>query len=208
MPLQNRVTPFGTLERHAARGLLMGNRGGRLHNPQTRTLTRRRWASRHWIICVTRFRQRQRTVMSPSSYTELFFLDEVTALAAGHRPCYECQRQRALRFADAFATGRGLANIRAGEMDRHLHGERLATGNTPLLLKAETVKMLPDGVMVAHGSNCFATRAGRLLPWAHDGYGPAIDIDAGRQFAQLTPPSTVAAIKSGFTPWFHPTAAS
>lgn len=208
MPLQNRVTPLGTIERHPARGLLMGNRGGRLHNTETRTLTRRRWASRHWIICVTEFRQRQRTVMSPSSYTELFFLDEVTALAAGHRPCYECQRQRALRFAGAFANSRGLANIRAGEMDRQLHGERLATGNQPAILNGETVKTLPDGVMVADGSTAFAIRAGRLLPWDHDGYGPAICVDTQMQFAQLSPPSTVAAIKAGFTPRIHPTAAS
>lgn len=144
--------------------------------------------------------------MSPSSYTELFFLDEVTALAAGHRPCYECQRQRALQFAESFATGNGLAHIRAGEMDRRLHGERLARGNTPDVVNAETVKMLPDGVMVACGSTCFATRSGQLLPWAHDGYGHAISVNADRPYAQLTPPSTVAAIKAGFTPWFHPRA--
>ncbi len=88
MSLQNRVTPFGAIESTPARGTLMGNRGGRMHDAATKTLSRRRWASKHWIICVTRFKQRWRPVMGPSSYTELFFLDEATALAAGHRPCY------------------------------------------------------------------------------------------------------------------------
>ena len=104
MPLQNRVTPFGAIESTPARGTLMGNRGGRMHDAATKTLLRRRWASKHWIICVTRFKQRWRPVMGPSSYTELFFLDEATALAAGHRPCYECQRHRALQYAEAFAS--------------------------------------------------------------------------------------------------------
>lgn len=207
MPLQNRVTLFGAIERHPARGLLMGNRGGRLHDPATRTLTRRRWASSHWIICVTEFRQRQRSIMSPASYTELFFLDEVTALAAGHRPCYECQRQRALHFADAFARSCDRANMRAGDVDCCLHGERLAKGNAPISLTAKTVSSLPDGVMVASGSVSCATRGGQLLPWTHAGYGTPIAIDSDTAFIQLTPPSTVAAIKAGFTPWFHPTAA-
>ncbi|MCR9138016.1 MAG: hypothetical protein NXI27_18605 [Alphaproteobacteria bacterium] len=206
MPLQNRVTPFGTIERDSARGLLMGNRGGRLHDPATRTLTRRRWTSHHWIICVTEFRQRRRTVMSPSSYTELFFLDEVTALAAGHRPCYECQRQRALDFAKTFAAGRGQSHIKAGEMDRYLHSERPVRGQKVYLLDAESVALLPDGVVVAKGSDCFATKAGQLLPWTHRGYRATVPIDTGQQYLQLTPPSTVAAIAAGFLPWFHPTA--
>lgn len=184
----------------------MGNRGGQLHDPATRTLTRRRWASRHWIICVTEFRQRQRIVMSPSSYTELFFLDEVTALAAGHRPCYECQRRRALHFAGAFAAGQGLALIKAGAMDRQLHGERLARGKRVHLLDAASVAMLPDGVVIAQDSDCFATKAGQLLPWSHRGYRPAVPIDTDTHYVQLTPPSTVTAILAGFMPWFHPTA--
>jgi len=90
MPLQNRVSPFGELITTSARGLFMGNRGGRFHTAD-RTLTSRRWASRQWICCRLQFKQRHRKVWG-DSYTELFFLDEVTALAAGHRPCFECRR--------------------------------------------------------------------------------------------------------------------
>ncbi len=205
MPLQNRVTPFGAIEHDPARGLYMGNRGGRLHDAATRTLTRRRWASHHWIICVTRFKGRQRTIMSPNSYTELFFLDEVTALSAGHRPCYECQRQRALHFAETFAGSQAQGHMRAGEIDRRLHDERLAAGNSPVPLTAAGVRSLPDGVMIARGPDCYAVKGGRLLPWTHGGYGEAIDVP-GSGFVLLTPRSTVAAIRAGFEPRFHPTA--
>ena len=90
MPLQNRVTPEGEIIATAARGTMMGNRGGCLHRPD-KTLGRRRWVTRQWICCELRFRGRHRVVMTPGQYTELFFLDEATALAAGHRPCFECR---------------------------------------------------------------------------------------------------------------------
>src|SRR3954468_15640855 len=123
-PLQNRVDAFGELFATAARGLFMGNRGGRFHTDD-RKLTGRRWASRQWICCVLRFKNRQRDVWG-RYYTELFFLDEVTALAAGHRPCFECRRAEAMAFAAAFAKGQGLSSpLRAPEMDRLLHAERL-----------------------------------------------------------------------------------
>ena len=100
MPLQNRVSPFGALFISPARGTLMGNRGGRLHGAD-RTLSSRRWASKQWICCRLDFNNRRRTVWG-NSYTELFFLDEVTAFAAGHRPCFECRRQEAESFAQFF----------------------------------------------------------------------------------------------------------
>ena len=102
MPLQNRVTPEGEIIATPARGLMMGNRGGRLHRPD-KTLTARRWTSRAWIACRLEFNNRHRRVMSPNSYTELFFLDEATALAAGHRPCFECRRQDFMAFAQIWA---------------------------------------------------------------------------------------------------------
>ena len=107
-PLANRVDPSGAIQAVAARGTLMGNRGGRIHlaaDPETGEgprLGRRRWASRQWICCVLAFKGRRRQVMGPG-YTELFFLDEATALAAGHRPCFECRRAEALAFAEAWA---------------------------------------------------------------------------------------------------------
>ncbi|MCW5694862.1 MAG: hypothetical protein KIT48_21095 [Pseudolabrys sp.] len=102
MPLQNRVTPFADLIADPARGTLFGNRGGKFHRDD-RTLGARRWASRQWICCVLDFKGRQRDVWG-RYYTELFFLDEVTAFAAGHRPCFECRRKDAQRFAELFAS--------------------------------------------------------------------------------------------------------
>ena len=110
MPLQNRVDPFGELFAAPARGLFMGNRGGRIHTDD-RKLTKRRWASRQWICCVLDFKSRQRDVWG-RYYTELFFLDEVTALAAGHRPCFECRRKDAEAFAGAWQAG--VQAVRSG----------------------------------------------------------------------------------------------
>ena len=124
MPLQNRVNPFGELCAFSARGLFMGNRGGRFHT-DARTLTARRWASRQWICCVLDFKGRRREVWG-RFYTELFFLDEPTALAAGHRPCFECRRKDAQAFAEKW---REVHQYRkppyAVEMDTVLHAERL-----------------------------------------------------------------------------------
>src|SRR5579862_8165650 len=123
MPLQNRVTPFGELVAVPARGTLFGNRGGRFHT-DAKTLTARRWASRQWICCVLDFKGRRRDVWG-RFYTELFFLDEATALAAGHRPCFECRRKDAQAFAEAWRVATGAADPpSADEMDWVLHDQR------------------------------------------------------------------------------------
>jgi hypothetical protein len=124
MPLQNRVTPFGTIVVVPDRGLFTGNRGI-LHDPVTRTL-KRRWASKSWLVCLCDFKGRRRNVMGPGSWTELFFLDEATALAAGHRPCFQCRREDALAFGIAWAMGNSGEVPKAAEMDTILHTERLA----------------------------------------------------------------------------------
>ncbi len=132
MPLQNRVDPFGEIYAVTARGLFTGNRGV-IHDPATKTLLNRRWTTKAWIICECDFRGRHREVMgrnAPSGragWTELFFLDEVTALAAGHRPCFYCRRERAVDFARCFAAGQGRQTISAPEMDEILHRERWAS---------------------------------------------------------------------------------
>src|SRR6185503_19051542 len=124
MPLQNRVTPFGELIASPARGTLFGNRGGRIHNDERR-LTARRWTSKQWICCVLEFNNRHRKVWG-DSYTELFFFDEPTALAAGHRPCFECRRKDAELFANLWAKASRLKERpRAAEMDNVLQAERL-----------------------------------------------------------------------------------
>ncbi len=126
MPLQNRVTPEGEIIATPQRGLMMGNRGGAFHLPD-QVLGARRWASKQWIACVLEFKGRHRAaMMQPNRYTELFFLDEVTALAAGHRPCFECRRADAELFAGLWARSFGRrARAHAGEMDEVLQAERV-----------------------------------------------------------------------------------
>jgi hypothetical protein len=144
MPLQNRVNPFGALFAASARGTFLGNRGGRFHT-DAKTLTARRWQSRQWICCVLDFKGRQRDVWG-RFYTELFFLDEPTALAAGHRPCFECRRKEAEAFAEAWRTVRGLSQrLYAAEMDEVLHRERLR--GRAKRLHRRSIDTLPDGAL-------------------------------------------------------------
>ena len=126
MPLQNRVTPLGDIIATPHRGMFTGNRGI-IHDPRTKTLTRR-WASRAWLTCVCEFRGRRRQVMGGRSWTELFFLDEATALSAGHRPCFFCRRDDAVRFRAAWEAGNGVTRFGASEIDTALHRERLLAG--------------------------------------------------------------------------------
>src|SRR3569623_989500 len=122
MPLQNRVTPLGDIEPAPERGLFTGNRGI-IHDAENRQLLQRRWTSRAWLICVLHWRAVRRSGMGPGSWTELFFLDEATALAAGHRPCFFCRRPEALAFPAGFPRGARSTPASAPEMDRALHAE-------------------------------------------------------------------------------------
>jgi hypothetical protein len=194
MPLQNRVDPFGRIIASPARGLFMGNRGGRLHDPATRTLSKRRWASKQWICCLTEFRSRHRPVMG-EGYTELFFLDEVTALAAGHRPCFECRHKDARRFADLHAPG-----TRAGELDRLVHAERIAGP------RAASDGSLPEGAMVAVNDTAFALKAGQFLQWSPFGYLAAVPADEMRPFSVLTPGVFLGILAAGYQPAWHESA--
>ncbi len=126
MPLQNRVTPTGDIIATPHRGMFTGNRGI-IHDPATKTLTRR-WASQAWLTCVCEFKGRRREVMGGRSWTELFFLDEATALAAGHRPCFFCRRDDAIRFRAAWQEGNGVRRVLARDIDAVLHRERLSDG--------------------------------------------------------------------------------
>jgi hypothetical protein len=201
MPLQNRVSPFGELFASPARGTLMGNRGGRIHDA-SRTLGTRRWSSRQWICCVLDFNDRHRKVWG-DSYTELFFLDEVTALAAGHRPCFECRRKDAGHFAALFSGKPKRASAPA--MDLVLHAERLAGKEKRLHRRA--IDELPDGAMIARDNEAFAVRGKQLLHWTARGYDavqprpPAIQVDV------LTPPSILKVLAAGYQPRWHPSAA-
>src|SRR4051812_6776791 len=165
MPLQNRVDPFGRLIATPARGLMFGNRGGRFHEGPVE-LGSRRWASKQWICCVLAFKGRQRKVWR-TGYTELFFLDEVTVFAAGHRPCFECRRKDAQHFASLFAGNGQRASAPA--MDDVLHAQRL--DGKRKRTHQRKVETLPDGAMVALDGNAYAVRGKRLLRWTPRGYG-------------------------------------
>ncbi len=172
MPLQNRVTPAGDIIADPHRGLFTGNRGI-IHDPATKTLLKKRWSSPAWITCLCEFRGWRRPVMGRRSWTELFFLDEATAFAAGHRPCFFCRRDDANRFRAAWERGNGITDVRARDMDAVLHRERLERGKKrlhPLPLPIET---LPDGAMVQAGAAYFLIAQGRALQWSMAGYRTA-----------------------------------
>src|ERR1700744_4083683 len=194
MPLQNRVIPTGEIIATAERGMFTGNRGI-IHDPATRTLLRKRWSCPAWLICVLEFRGRRRKVMGGRSWTELFFLDEATAFAAGHRPCFYCRRDDANRFRAAWEAGNGVRGVLAPDIDAVLHRERFASGKKlhPLPMKIEK---LPDGTMVQDGDDSFLMAQGRALRAPPPGFG-----GADRALAEsklLTPPSTVRAFAAGY----------
>jgi hypothetical protein len=204
MPLQNRVTPQGEIIADPHRGLFTGNRGI-IHDPRTRTLLSRRWASKAWLVCVCDFKGRRRDVMGTRSWTELFFLDEATALAAGHRPCFFCRRADAGAFVAAWQQGNRVVDARAAQIDVVLHRERLDRRSKRLHPLSGALEDLPDGAMVRAGNDDYLMLQGRFLRWSAGGYRRADDVSR-RDAALLTPPSTVRALLSGYRPVLHPSA--
>ena len=179
MPLQNRVTPTGDIVADPNRGIFTGNRGI-IHDPATKTLLKKRWSSPAWITCVCEFRGWRRKVMGGRSWTELFFLDEATAFAAGHRPCFFCRRDDANRFRSRWEQGNGVTDLRAKEMDAVLHRERLERGKKRLHPLPVPLAELPDGAMVQAGAESFLIVQGRALQWSMAGYRKAEQRDRGR----------------------------
>ena len=201
MPLQNRVTPFGEIIAINQRGLLMGNRGI-IHDPATRTLLKRRWTTKAWITCRCDYKDVRRVVMARQSWTELFFLDEATALAAGHRPCFFCRRADAEAFRAAWATGNGGVPPAAPSIDAILHRERLENGSKRIHALTLPLADLPDGVMIASLGQAYVVVSSRPFLWTADGYNfvdalPRID-------GLITPPSMVGALRAGYRPALHP----
>jgi hypothetical protein len=202
MPLQNRVTPSGDIIATPHRGLFTGNRGI-IHDPAAKTLTRR-WAGKAWLTCVCEFRGRRREVMGGRSWTELFFLDEATALAAGHRPCFYCRRDDANRFRAAWEQGNGVSDVLAREIDAVLHRERLDGGKKRSHELPMAPKELPDGAMLQQGNESYLIARGRALQWSPAGYRkPETAIEKAML---LTPPSTLRALSAGYRPVLHPSA--
>ncbi len=201
MSLQNRVSPFGDLFATSARGTLMGNRGGRLHDG-ARKLGTRRWINKQWICCKPEFNNRHRQVWG-DGYTELFFLDEVTAFAAGHRPCFECRHEDALRFAALFSGKRQRASAR--EMDDVLHAERL--DEKAKRTHRRNIDDLSDGAMIALDGEAFAVRGKALLRWTPSGYSDSKPGPRNRDVDVLTPPAMLIVLSRGYEPRWHSSAA-
>ncbi|NIJ64240.1 hypothetical protein FHR20_001171 [Sphingomonas leidyi] len=204
MPLQNRVTPLGEIVAIAQRGMFTGNRGI-LHDLATRTLLRRRWASRAWLTCTCDYRGRRRTVMGGRSWTELFFLDEAVALAAGHRPCFLCRREAAERFRGAWVAAKGGARPSAAQMDLILHHERLDRGQKRVHPLALPLAALPDGTGVLAEGYAYILSRGWAWRWTCEGYAEPERLD--RAQGLLTPPSVVQVLAAGYRPVLHPSIA-
>ena len=205
MPLQNRVTPTGEIIATPERGLFTGNRGI-IHDPATRTLLKKRWSTPAWLTCLCEFRGRRRKVMGERSWTELFFLDEATAFAAGHRPCFFCRREDAMRFQAAWETGNRVRDLGAPDMDAVLHRERLDKGKKRLHPLPMRLDDLPDGAMVQEGAASFLIARGRAFRWSPGGYSKT---EAPlKQALLLTPPSTLRAFTAGYRVVLHPTASA
>ncbi len=204
MTLQNRVTPEGEIVADPSRGMLMGNRGC-LHG-QGRELGISRWRSKLWICCVLEWKGVRRDPMPPGRWTALFFLDEATALAAGHRPCGYCRRSAYVAYGEAWQKAQGLdRRPKAHEMDAVLHGERVHSRTRRQITRSASVYDLPDGVIVRSRGRLALLFGRRLLPWSFNGYGRPIPV-ALSTVEVLTPPASIAAISAGYQPLLHPTA--
>ncbi|KRA05615.1 hypothetical protein [Rhizobium sp. Root564] len=201
MPLQNRVDPFGDILDLPLRGLFTGNRGI-IHDPASRTLTTKRWASKSWLICSCSYKDVRRDVMASRSWTELFFLDEATALAAGHRPCFQCRREEAGKFVAAWVEGNGSPAGSIRDIDAKLHRERLQMKRKRVNVLMTPVEELPDGTMIAAQGEAYLVASGNTYRWSPEGYRqtstlPFVD-------GLLTPPSTLKALEAGYRPVLHP----
>ena len=206
MPLQNRVTPLGDLVADPARGLVYGNRGC-LHDAEGRI--RRRYQVRRWIACRLAFRGRRRSpLVQPGRFTELFFLDDATALAAGHRPCAECRREDYDHFNAVWDDLHGERG--ADAIDARLHPERIHPATRAHRLHEAAAGDLPDGAFVLHGGAPKLVLGDALLEWSPGGY-VARERRPRRRATLVTPPSLVAVLRAGWrpacVPFLHPSAA-
>ena len=205
MPLQNRVTPEGDIVATSERGTMLGNRGGCFHRDD-QTLRPRKYASKQWICCLLQFKGRRRPLRQPGLYTELFFLDEATAWAAGHRPCFECRRADAVWFAELWnERDGGAGRASAPNMDLRLHAERIDRRGQKVTFEAR-FDALPDNVIVRHNGVVGLVSGGCLLPWSFAGYGASMKLDGQARVDVLTPQRMVEIIRLGYAPSVHSTA--
>lgn len=206
MPHTNRVDPFGNLHATHARGTFMGNRGC-LHDERGRI--RRPFAHKAWVTCRLSWKGASRSVFTPGRYSELFFLDEATAMAAGHRPCNACRREAFLAFRSAWQpTEAGGPFVRAAIMDQQIHAERIAPDGAKKTFTAQ-LRTLPDGVMVVLPGDPAGPRLlwrGKLLTWSFEGYSDPAAVTPRMAADVLTPRSICDAIGRGYPVGVHPSA--
>jgi len=199
---RNRVTPYGELIAVPDRGMFWGNRGVLVDDQGQLTRYSR---GRAWMICVLEYKGIRRQQWTPRRLTELYFLDEATALAAGHRPCGECRYHDYQQFKRCWAAAHGGPLPRVADIDTRLHADRLAGASVRRTYRA-AVSELPDGTMVSVDSAAFLVLGGRLLRWSPGGYlgspEPAGEVDV------ITPLATVATLAAGYRPVLHPTCAA
>lgn len=196
------MTPRGAIVSAPERGTLMGNRGV-LHDHSQRIV--RPWQLVRWISCEIEFRGRWRPVMAPDRWTELFFLDEATALAAGHRPCAHCRHADYQRFRRAWSDAHGIEPPPADAIDRVLHHDRLVDRQTKRTY-LERREALPDGAMVLLDDDAWLVHGGNLLRWSLAGYGARQPGPLPERLEVLTPRSAVAALAAGYEPGVHASA--
>lgn len=200
MPLRNRATPRGEILAVPGRGTLMGNRG-MLHDAERRVV--RDWQMRRWIACRLEFRGRHRSVMTPGSYTELFFLDEAAALADGHRPCAECRHADYREFQAAWRTVYPDRSSSADAIDRVLHVERRIR---PFLKRTHFAQIdaQPDGSYVLLDDRPWLVLGGTVWAWSPDRYLEHAPRPLHTNVTVLTPPSVVSVLRAGYAPRLHP----
>jgi hypothetical protein len=206
MPLRNRVTPLSELIADPARGLVYGNRGC-LHDADGHI--RRRYATRRWIACRLQFKGwLRRPLLQPGKFTELFFLDEATAFAAGHRPCALCRREDYDRFTELW---RDLHPGQRGAdaIDDQLHAERFDPATRVQRHHEADISDLPDGAFVLHDERPYLVRGEELLRWSPAGYDARTERPAQTKATVITPPSLLAVLHTDWqplVPLLHPTA--
>ncbi|MCA0327328.1 MAG: hypothetical protein LCH89_17260 [Proteobacteria bacterium] len=203
--LENRVNPWGQLCAVADRGSLMGNRGI-LHGSSNEIL--RQWAHKSWVTCLLSYKGIKRPKpFSPGNYSELFFLDEATAFAAGHRPCTFCQRERSMSFKKAWLSANvpieQQSNFRLSSLDAQLHQERVANGGSKNTYEAH-VSELPNGTIFQHSGHAYLIADGACRQWSFQGYAVSQSPPSSAMVSVLTPRSVVAAFLQGFQPKVHP----
>lgn len=205
MPLQNKVDPWGNLVAVKARGEYLGNRGI-LHDKEKNIL--KPWAHKKWVICELSFKGIKRRLFSDNKYSELFFLDEATALAAGHKPCAHCRRSRYSEFKELWRQANGLSefeSLSSEQMDSQLHKERVSSERTKKTFEA-SYGSLPDGTFIELNNGAHLVWENNIYRWSYQGYSRGEDSIAKNQLVKVITPKTIVRMySSGFKPFVHKT---